>query len=205
LSLAPADASAGADFLPTLFPIMWFYPVIILTVIAVDHLTKWMTIIYLKGEPPVTIIPGLLEFHYAENPGAAFSIMEDNPLLLTIVATFALGIIIWLARSIPKDERVMRFAFALIIGGAIGNLIDRYSRGFVVDFISAHYGEYYWPTFNIADSAISCGTPLVIWRSFFMEQPEDDKDGEEESESDSEIAVTDSGKKESPAAAASDS
>ena len=139
-------------------------------VLAADHLTKWLAIEYLQAGP-VTVIPGLLNFAFAVNTGGAFSLMADRPMLLTSLASVAFLLIVLLAWSTPADELMMRLGFALMLGGAVGNLIDRYFRGGVIDFIDAHWGPYHWPTFNIADSAICIAAGLIIIRSLMPDGP----------------------------------
>ena len=75
---------------------------------------------------------------------------------------------VWLTR-LSSQQRVLGVALGLILGGGLGNLIDRVSLGYVVDFISWHYGAWYWPAFNIADAAICLGAVLLLWDSFFGE------------------------------------
>jgi signal peptidase II len=144
--------------------------VIGVVVLAFDHLTKWLAIEYLQAGP-VTVIPGLLNFAFAVNTGGAFSLMADRPVLLTSLASVAFLIIVLLAWSTPAHEVMMRLGFALMLGGAVGNLIDRYFRGGVIDFIDAHWGPYHWPTFNIADSAICIAAGLIIIRSLMPDPP----------------------------------
>ncbi|GAB4311121.1 MAG: signal peptidase II [Candidatus Sumerlaeia bacterium] len=142
-------------------PVARFAPIVAaLGVLVVDHATKWLAVRYLKGAPPVSIIPGCFHLRYAENTGAAFSMFSGQPLLLTLISTAALGGIVGWFLSTPPSERLVRLCQGLIIGGAAGNLIDRYTRGSVVDFIDWHWKDvYHWPTFNIADSAIF----VAVW------------------------------------------
>jgi signal peptidase II len=150
---------------------------IVLGFLAADHLTKWLAIRQLKPEwwdlnsitqamldarPVVTIIPNFLRFVYAENRGAAFSILYGHTFFLGIVSALATALLIWFWRSLPAEERLGRIAVALILSGAIGNMIDRFARGYVVDFIDAHWMfQAHWPTFNIADSCICIGAVLL--------------------------------------------
>jgi signal peptidase II len=103
------------------------------------------------------------------NPGAAFSFLSSaagwQRELFIGIALGASALIIYLLRKHAR-ERVFCLGLGLILGGAIGNVIDRLLLGAVVDFLYFHLGEYYWPAFNIADSAITCGAGLLIWDSF---------------------------------------
>jgi len=147
-----------------------------LSVILCDHLTKWWAIVRLRPDgwpeqivppvPVIPIIPGFFDFQYAENTGAAFSIFAQHPGVLTIVSLLIATVIFWWYWRTPQAHRGTRIALALVLGGAIGNLIDRLFRGSVVDFIHVFWRQYHWPTFNIADSAICIGIGLLILWSF---------------------------------------
>lgn len=148
-----------------------FY-IVVLAVLVCDQFTKWLAIIYLKPTgiaDAVILIPGFLGLHYATNKGAAFSLFTDYPLFLTIFSTIALiGIITWHWFT-PKNYKFLVFCQGLIIGGAIGNLADRFLRGYVVDFIHLHYQDvYHWPTFNIADSSIFIAVCVLIIQFLFF-------------------------------------
>ena len=115
------------------------------------------------------MIPNVFHFTYLRNSGAAFSFLADaggwQRIFFTAIAVIASVVIIMLLRK-PQNHRLFNAALALILGGAIGNLIDRVLLGHVVDFIQVHAGGYYWPAFNVADSAITIGAALLIWDSF---------------------------------------
>ncbi len=115
----------------------------------------------------VVLVPGWLKFRYAENRGAAFSLFHEHPEILTGVAlTLAVAVLIWALFFTPLRDHLSRVALALVFGGAVGNLIDRFRLGYVVDFIVAHYKIHEFPTFNIADSAICVGIGLLFLASF---------------------------------------
>ena len=103
------------------------------------------------------------------NTGAAFSLLSDaggmQNWLFGFIAVVASIWIVWLLRK-HAGQTLYALALTLILGGALGNLIDRIMYGYVVDFLSFHWGPHYFPTFNIADSAITCGAALLIWDSF---------------------------------------
>jgi signal peptidase II len=138
----------------------------------IDHATKWWATVALRTPPNefieriITVIPGFLNFRYAENTGAAFSIMDGKVEILAWVSLFASIFIAWWWYTIPAAEKPARYALALIFSGAVGNLLDRFARGFVVDFIDAHIGQHHWPTFNVADSCICIGAVILAWRLF---------------------------------------
>jgi signal peptidase II len=105
----------------------------------------------------------------AHNTGAAFSLLSDaggmQRWLFSIIAIVASVWIIWLLRK-HQTQKLFSFALAFILGGAIGNLIDRIAYGYVVDFLDFHWSGYHFAAFNLADSAITCGAALLIWDSF---------------------------------------
>jgi len=147
-----------------------FFPLVAL-IIAADQFTKWLIVgrfgIPNTGES-IVWIPQYLQIIYRVNPGAAFSIFPDHPWVLTAFSsTVAVGLSIWSIR-LRGEEMILRWPLGLILGGAVGNLVDRYRIGHVIDFIDAHWGDegYHFPTFNVADSAICVGMGLLILLSF---------------------------------------
>lgn len=114
--------------------------------------------------PRIVIIPGFLQLVYAENTGAAFSFMTGNTFVLGLISLGATIGFSWYWSTLPAKEIWGRMALALLLSGAVGNMIDRFMRGYVVDFIDAYYGQYHWPTFNIADSCICVGAVILAVR-----------------------------------------
>ena len=140
-------------------------------VIVLDQLTKLWAVRALSPDPnrAITIIPNFLQLAWATNQGGAAGLLHHHPQLLTLLSLAALGIILWWAHTVPLGEKLARFGFGLILGGAMGNLLDRLFRGgfvlhtYVVDFIDAHwYYRIHWPTFNVADSCICIGIAIVL-------------------------------------------
>jgi len=111
----------------------------------------------------------------AHNSGAAFSFLSDaggmQRWFFSIIAIVASVWIVWLLRK-HQTEKLFSFALAFILGGALGNLIDRIAYGYVVDFLDFHWVGYHFAAFNVADSAITCGAALLIWESFKGKQHE---------------------------------
>ncbi len=136
--------------------------IIIISVVS-DQITKFWAADVLKNGDSIKIIGNFLRFTYAENKGAAFSILQNQRtffLIITIVMLIFLGYIYFKTKNITKLSKV---SIAMITGGAIGNFIDRYRFGYVIDFIDVRFGDFYnFPVFNIADSFVVCGTILMI-------------------------------------------
>ncbi len=145
---------------------MTFY-LIALAVILLDQVTKHLIVRTLRLGQGIPVIPGFFDIVYVLNPGAAFGFLATlseqvrNPFFILISAAAVILIVVYRARYL-RSHRLASFALALILGGAIGNLIDRLRYGVVVDFLDVHVAQYHWPAFNVADSAISIGVSLMI-------------------------------------------
>lgn len=135
-------------------------------VVLVDQITKLFAVKHLLGRPPVIVVPGFFDFSLVYNTGAAFGLLNNaegwqNLFFIGVAALVSIFLIVSLYRLNRSDTQVA-MAFALILGGAVGNVIDRIQQGYVVDFIHWFYQEWHWPTFNIADSAITIGAVLLV-------------------------------------------
>ena len=142
-------------------PLPW---VVLLSVVALDQVTKWIVIETLAvGESwPET---GLFRFTHAWNTGTAFSLFQGQGDLLTWVSLGAVCVLAWIYRSLKNPHWLLRFAFGLQFGGAIGNIIDRIRLGHVTDFFDVGW----WPVFNIADSSIVVGISLMLIYFWFLQ------------------------------------
>jgi signal peptidase II len=138
----------------------WLWLLVSLGVIAVDQLTKWLCVAYLKPVGRVTLIPNFLKLTYVENRGAAFGSFTENRWVFMVISTVAIiGVTVYLLRYC-EDNRLLRCALALIVGGGIGNMIDRIALGYVIDFID--FCGIWAYVFNGADSAVCIGAGLMI-------------------------------------------
>jgi signal peptidase II len=145
-----------------------------LAVIISDQISKWIVIINMFEFERIFLIPSfdLVRYH---NTGAAFSLFADASgwqhwLFTSIAFGVSIGIL-WYQWSLPaRGCRTLATGLALVLGGAIGNVIDRLMHGHVVDFILIYYKEWAWPAFNVADSAITVGVTLIIIDSLFFER-----------------------------------
>ena len=153
------------DTLPHNWVLLSRWYALALLIILVDQLTKHLANTQLEYARPVEILP-ILNFTLHFNTGAAFSIFADNGLwgrviLSSMSAFVSVVLLVWVSR-IYRSQILLTLALSLVLGGAIGNLWDRAVVGHVVDFISFHWGDYYFATFNIADAAITVGAILMI-------------------------------------------
>jgi signal peptidase II len=133
-------------------------------VLLLDQFTKYIVDTHIRRHEIIPVIPGFFNLTNVRNPGAAFGILSGVPgiwrsiffITVTLVAVAVLAVLIR-----KTHERLLVAAFSLIAGGAVGNVIDRIRLGEVVDFIQWYVKSYYWPSFNVADSAISVGVALL--------------------------------------------
>lgn len=154
----------------------WRWYLVAIIVIVLDQISKhWVSAALSYGEP--VVFTSFFNFTLLHNPGAAFSFLSDAGgwqrwFFTLVAAVISVVLVIWLARV--SEKRYEALALALILGGAIGNLYDRVALGYVVDFIVVHYQDYYWPAFNIADSAITVGAVLLILDMLFSKDKRHD-------------------------------
>lgn len=148
----------------------WRWLPLSFALIVFDQWTKgWIERHYELGEyTPVFFWLDIIRLH---NPGAAFSFLADaGGWQRWFFTVFAVGVsvmlVIWLRKVRLKTEPILAIALALVLSGAVGNVIDRIEHGYVVDFIHVHWQQAYFPAFNVADSAITIGAILLLWDAF---------------------------------------
>ncbi len=143
------------------------------SLLLADQYTKQLAISHLKGQKPFVIISRVLEFSYLENTGAAFSSFAGKQTLLICLTTVVTLLLLWKYLTLPGGKRFvpMRLCMLLIISGAVGNLIDRVSRNYVVDFI--YFVPIDFPKFNVADIYITVGVAVLAFLLFFRYSDED--------------------------------
>ncbi len=158
----------------TIYRNRWTYLLIALIIVALDQITKQLIIHYLPLGEQIRLFDGnLLWIQHVMNPGMAFGIRILPPVILAIISAFAACVLIAYLFLSPYSHGGQGFSLGLIIGGAIGNLIDRISIGKVIDFISVDFPDAImirWPTFNVADSSVSVGVTLLIIFSFLQDR-----------------------------------
>lgn len=140
---------------------------IIACVVVADQITKAIVTTTLALHETVPVIPGLLNLTHVRNTGAAFGLLNTaefayKPLLMVGLALAALAGVALYASQLPMSHRWARTGLALVLGGAVGNLVDRARQGFVVDFVDAYWRGWHFWAFNVADSAITVGVCLLI-------------------------------------------
>ena len=142
---------------------------IFILILILDQLSKYIVVKYLKAESPVVIIKNFLQFHYVENYGAAFGILQNQKIFFLIMTFIViLIIIIFLKRNFYYLSNSMKLALVMLMAGAIGNLIDRIRLGYVIDFISFRFlNRYNFPVFNVADSFVVISTVMIIYMVIF--------------------------------------
>lgn len=141
--------------------------VIALGVVALDQWTKSLVRGRLALHDSIDVVAGWLSLTRVHNTGAAFGMLNsaDFPfktVVLMVVAGGALAGVAWYAATLPDDNRIARIGIAGVLGGAIGNLVDRATAGYVLDFVDAYWGNWHFWAFNVADAAISVGVVLML-------------------------------------------
>jgi signal peptidase II len=141
--------------------------IVVILIVVSDQITKALVRRVLELHESIVVIPDLLALTRVHNTGAAFGMFNamefpGKTVALTAVAALALAGVAWYATSIPLSERLARFGVAAILGGAIGNLIDRATAGYVLDFVDASWQGWHFWAFNVADAAITVGVVLMI-------------------------------------------
>lgn len=155
----------------------WVAAIAVFVFIA-DQASKYWAVARLKNNDPIVIIEDVFRFAYGENTGIAFGLFQNHGGWLHVITPVAFAILIYLIYKQFAESTMdltYRIIFGVLIGGALGNIADRLRMGYVVDFIDVFIGTYNFPTFNLADSALTCGQFLLIVKIIFFEthhQPE---------------------------------
>lgn len=150
-----------------------------LVVIVLDQWTKWLTLAYIPEYRPVPVIPGFFDLVNVRNRGAAFGFLNRSDIewqfwLFLGATVAAVAAIIALIRSMRDNDRRLVLGLGLVMGGALGNLVDRVRFRAVIDFLDFYIGAWHWPAFNVADVAICLGALLAclsLWRHPREEEP----------------------------------
>ncbi len=141
------------------------------SLVIVDQATKWMVVRYLPLHHEICLVDNYLNLTHVLNSGGAFGLLASSSdwvrktVFLLFASLVAAGIL-WMYKKTAGQSFLWSLALALLFGGALGNLIDRFRLGVVIDFVDVHAGNLHWPAFNVADSAITMGMGIMAW--FFL-------------------------------------
>jgi signal peptidase II len=136
-------------------------------VVVLDQLTKALVRGRFTLHESIDVVPGWLSLTRVHNTGAAFGMLNDvdfpfKSVVVMLVALGALAGVAWYSASLPADNRIARLGIAAVLGGAVGNLIDRAAAGYVLDFVDAYWNDWHFWAFNVADAAITVGVTLML-------------------------------------------
>lgn len=145
------------------------------SVIVIDQLSKQHIMQTMRLHESISIVPNLFSFTYIRNPGAAFGLLAGSSnafrmVFFGLTSIFALVLLGTILYRMPEREWMGRLSVSAILGGAVGNLIDRLRFGEVIDFLDVYIDSYHWPAFNVADSAITVGVIFLIIHFMFEKQ-----------------------------------
>jgi signal peptidase II len=134
--------------------------------IALDQYSKWFAVEHLQFQQPVAFVPGFWNWTLTHNTGSAFSFLANagswkHGFFIVLATIISVGLVVWLKRTARNDWRTA-LPFALIIAGALGNVIDRVRLGYVVDFVQWYWRGFDWPVFNLADSCIVVAAMMLV-------------------------------------------
>jgi signal peptidase II len=171
------DRSAAGPLAFPPLPVFWL--LVSAGIVLLDMHTKQLATAALELYRPHEVF-SWLNMTLAHNYGAAFSFLSDSGgwqrwFFITLASVVSLVLLVWLLR-LPRREWLTGLGLALVLGGAVGNLVDRVRLGYVIDFIDVHYQGWHYPAFNIADSAITCGVALLIIDVFVISMRDKGKD-----------------------------
>ena len=146
-------------------------------IVIIDQLTKIFIVKYVPLHDTVPVVSGLFNIIHIKNPGGAFGLLANltpgmRTFIFLFISSLAVGLILYFYLKTPVSQTWLAAGFALIFGGAIGNLIDRIRFGVVTDFLDFYISKYHWPAFNVADSAITVGIGIFIFHLLFKKIPD---------------------------------
>ena len=138
-------------------------PFLIVLIVFFDQLAKYVVNTHFIAGDSIQVIPGLFNLTYVQNTGAVWGIMAGLSAWISALSVVMLSLIARFHRSFTNGMTIRYISLALLVSGIVGNLIDRIKFKFVIDFLDFYHGEWHFPSFNIADSAICCGVALYIF------------------------------------------
>jgi signal peptidase II len=140
-------------------------------VLAADQATKALVAAAIEVGGRVEVIGDLVMLWHVRNAGAAFSLFQGGQLFFLLVTTFALGMLVYFQRAFRGRGIPLQIVLGLVLGGTLGNLIDRLRQGYVTDFVSVGVGDLRWPTFNVADASLVVGILALVGYLTFLDRP----------------------------------
>ena len=147
-----------------------------LGVFALDQITKVLVVHYWPQGYRHVIIENGFDFVHWRNTGAAWGMFDGHPFILGLISVTVFILMLKFFRTLTEEHRLQELGFGLILGGVAGNLLDRFARGSVVDFLFFYHNSFQWPAFNVADSGITIGVTLyvgsVFWHSCMAKKPD---------------------------------
>lgn len=170
--------AVAATKLTSWLPRRLLYIGVTLFVLVVDQRTKHLISSHLGLHDHITVLEGFFDIRYVRNDGAAFGILAGRDsfhkdLLFYATSTLAFVVLLYNTVKAPLSETWLQIGLSLVMGGAIGNLVDRVRYGSVIDFLDVHYRTFVWPTFNVADSCICVGIGIMAWQLLRASRPAD--------------------------------
>lgn len=160
---------------------MFVWTLIIIAAIFLDQITKWLTVINLDLGESFPLIQDVFHFTYVQNRGAAFGILKDHRWVFLVISSLAIVVMLIMLWKSRKDSRLLCIALSMIIGGGIGNMIDRCILGYVIDFLD--FTLINFAVFNVADSFVCIGVGLFILE-IILELKKEIKDGKNKADAD---------------------
>lgn len=150
---------------------------IFLIVVVLDQYTKYLAELHLVAGHSIKVIPGVFQLTLVYNPGAAFGMFGELPdvyrrIVLWVVSVIGVGVVVYFLAREMKNDKSAAIPLAAILGGAAGNIIDRFRYDSVVDFLDFYWKDTHWPAFNVADMAISIGVAIIMLRLIFEKKPD---------------------------------
>jgi signal peptidase II len=147
-------------------------------VIVLDQFTKWWIRQTVRPGQSISVLDSCFNIVHARNPGGAFSFLAGasdgfRSVFFLAASVVAIGVLVHILRTTPSGKRLLIFALAGLLGGALGNLVDRVRFGHVTDFLDVYWKDYHWPAFNVADSFITVGLCILVAHVLFGSDAED--------------------------------
>jgi len=144
------------------------FVITVLVIVVLDQVTKIYIDTHMTLHESIPVVQGFFNITYVRNPGAAFGFLADaSPTvraLLIGVSILASGLIVYYIAKMKTEDILLTYGMSLILGGAVGNLIDRIRLGEVIDFLDVYISTYHWPAFNVADSAVTVGAVILFYK-----------------------------------------